>query len=209
VDGELIAYSAVEQTAANKYTMSGYIRRGMYGTPITAHAEGSQFCRIDANVLKIPYTPDRIGKTAYVKFCSFNNQGQLTQPLDEAPTYAHYIEGPPLPFPVQQFEVEQVGNVVSFTWLNIDTLYLYAIGYAPVGTTNWANFQLLTDNAKGAEMTNAAVPPGDWVFAIRSIDPYTGLMSPTWPTVELTVTRVTGNIILSDEEDASWDGFWQ
>ena len=46
----------------------------------------------------------------------------------------------------------------------------YFIGYAAQGTTNWAQFTMLTEATAGTEMSNANVPPGAWVFGIRAID---------------------------------------
>jgi hypothetical protein len=55
VDGELLSYETAEMGDAFQYILTGYIRRGQYGSPITAHAFGSDFVRCDEGTIKISY----------------------------------------------------------------------------------------------------------------------------------------------------------
>jgi hypothetical protein len=81
VDGEVISYSAAAVTGQNTYTLSGYIRRGQLGTPISSHAAGSLFLRLDGSIFKYTYDPLWQGKTIYLKFQAVNSFGNNPQPL--------------------------------------------------------------------------------------------------------------------------------
>ena len=83
VDGELIAYETASLTGANQYGLT-YLRRGVYGSTVTAHAAGTAFCRLDdsAASFNLPVTPvDYAGQTLYLKFLSFNIYGGGQQQL--------------------------------------------------------------------------------------------------------------------------------
>ena len=54
VDQELIAYSTATLTSSNNYTLSGYLRRGVYGTPITPHVTVSRGGVDGSDKLPIP-----------------------------------------------------------------------------------------------------------------------------------------------------------
>ena len=88
VGGEMIAWRDAILTGPNAYTLDGYIRRGLYGTPIADHPAGSEFVRVDADVFRYAYGPLQAGKTLYLKFPSFNLYGQGLQGLDQAIAYA-------------------------------------------------------------------------------------------------------------------------
>jgi hypothetical protein len=96
LDGEIISYETATLTAANKYTLATYLRRGAYLTPITAHAQNSAFCRLDQAIFKIPFDPSQVGQTLYVKFLSFNLWQGATQSLDEVEAYTFYLSGAPM-----------------------------------------------------------------------------------------------------------------
>ena len=87
IGGEMIAWRDATLSAPNAYTLSGYIRRGLYGTPIADHPAGSEFVRIDAGVFRYDYGAMQAGKTLYLKFPSFNLYGQGLQGLDQAIAY--------------------------------------------------------------------------------------------------------------------------
>ncbi|WP_174300907.1 phage tail protein [Caulobacter sp. S45] len=87
IGGEMIAWRDAILTGPNAYTLGGYIRRGLYGTPITDHPAGSEFARIDADVFRYAYDALQAGKTLYLKFPSFNLYGEALQGLDEAVAY--------------------------------------------------------------------------------------------------------------------------
>jgi hypothetical protein len=87
IGGEMIAYSNATLTGPNAYALSGYIRRGLYATPITDHPAGTEFVRLDDGVFRYSYSAAQAGKTLYLKFPSFNVYGQGQQGLDQAIAY--------------------------------------------------------------------------------------------------------------------------
>jgi hypothetical protein len=100
VDGELISYEAATLAAAYSYNLT-YLRRGAYGTEISAHSAAGRFARLDGAVFKFPFTADMIGQTIYVKCLGFNQYGGGLQSLAEAAAYAYTITGkePPADVP--------------------------------------------------------------------------------------------------------------
>ena len=87
IGGEMIAWRDATLTGPNAYTLGGYIRRGLYGTPVADHPAGSEFVRIDGDVFRYAYGPMQAGRTLYLKFPSFNLYGQALQGLDQAVAY--------------------------------------------------------------------------------------------------------------------------
>ena len=93
VDGELISYETAALTDTNKYTLS-YLRRGVYGTTIAEHASGSDFLRIDSDrFFQYEFTEADIGKTVYLKFCSYNIFGAKVEDLADVTEYTYTITG--------------------------------------------------------------------------------------------------------------------
>lgn len=206
VDGELLAYQTATLTAANKYNLT-YLRRGAYNTGNSSHNIGSKFVRLDDAVFRYAYTPDQIGKTLYFKFPAFNIYGGGQQDLAAATAHSYTLVGPPAPPDVQNFAVRQNGGAVVFTWVGVANFGLkgYDIRYAAQGVTNWAVMTPLTEASMGTEMTNASVPPGAWVFAIRARD-MADQLSPTAATYNLTVTNESSVILSSSEAAKGWPG---
>jgi len=93
VDGEIISYTTATLTGPSQYSLSGYLRRGAYLTPITAHAENSRVCRLDQAIFKIPYDPTLIGQTLYIKLLSYNIWHGATQQLSEVEPYTFLLTG--------------------------------------------------------------------------------------------------------------------
>lgn len=55
VGGELVAYQSAELTGPNAYDLTG-LRRGVYATPVAAHASGTRYMRLDNEaVFRMPY----------------------------------------------------------------------------------------------------------------------------------------------------------
>lgn len=205
VDGEFISYQNAVLTSANHYDLS-YLRRGAYNSPISAHAAGAAFARLDDAIFKLPYTAEQIGSTLYIKLQAFNQYQGGYQDLATLTPTAVVIPAPPQPANVANFAAQQTGNVVVFSWSPVRDFALkgYDIGYAHQGETNWSNFALLTETARGTEMTNAAVPPGTWVFGIRAKD-VIGQLSPQVSTFNLVVTNASP-IVANVQQDSGWVG---
>ena len=84
---EIIAFSAATLTAASKYNLTGYIRRGLAGTTIADQPVGSEFLRLDGSYATIEYNNLTIGKTVLVKLQSYNIYGGAVQDLDLCETF--------------------------------------------------------------------------------------------------------------------------
>lgn len=94
-DGELLSYQTATLTAQYKYNLT-YLRRGLYGFPIGAHASGGQFARFsptDPSVFKYPFPPNLVGRTVYLKLPAFNIFGQVLQSLASVSPYTYTLLG--------------------------------------------------------------------------------------------------------------------
>lgn len=80
VDSELTAYQTATLTSANHYNLTT-LHRGIYGSTIASHASGANFVRVDQAMFKMPFTPDKIGQTIYVKLPAYNQFGTQLQQL--------------------------------------------------------------------------------------------------------------------------------
>ncbi len=201
VDGELISYETATLIATGKYALT-YLRRGAYGTAVKPHLAGKQFARLDESILIIPYTADQIGKTLNIKFPAFNIFGGGLQSLSQVPAYSIVLPAPPVPPDVTNFAVANSGEVVALTWTQVadNAILGYDIRYGAFGVTDWNQMMPLTEAKKGTEMTNAAVPPGLWTFAIRALS----IDGKTWSTHMATQTLqvVTTNPVLATQPQA-------
>jgi hypothetical protein len=92
IGGEMIGWRDATLTGANSYQLGGYVRRGLYGTPVADHPAGTEFVRVDGEVFRYPYGPLQAGRTLYLKFPSFNLYGEALQGLDECTAYEMPLE---------------------------------------------------------------------------------------------------------------------
>ncbi len=95
VDGELIAYETADLTGGHQYGLT-YLRRGVYGTTVAGHASGTEFFRLDDNVLwvDLPVQPvSYVGQTLYLKFLSYNLYGGAQQQLASVSAYTYNPNG--------------------------------------------------------------------------------------------------------------------
>ncbi len=139
-DGELIAFETATLTAAYKYDLT-YLRRGAYGTPVTAHASGGQFGRLGPNdpaVFRYDYPASFIGQTIYVKLPAFNFFGQELQSLDAVSAYGYALAGAgtnPLSNPI----VAGLAAGIAEDWGTVGTSLIgsadLGIATAPIGAT--------------------------------------------------------------------------
>lgn len=96
---ELFSYETATLTAAGKYNLTTYLRRGVFGTPITSQtgnassALGAPFCRLDNQVFAWEYDPTLIGKTVYLKFTSFNLYQKQEETLANVTAYSIPLTG--------------------------------------------------------------------------------------------------------------------
>ncbi|HEX3861773.1 MAG TPA: hypothetical protein VHY35_08765 [Stellaceae bacterium] len=94
-DGELVTYQTATLTAAYKYDLT-YLRRGVYGTPISAHSSGAGFARFgpnDPSLFRYRYPASFVGKTVSVKLPAFNIFGQALQDLSGLTATSYSLTG--------------------------------------------------------------------------------------------------------------------
>lgn len=87
VGAELLAFADQTLTSAYNYNLT-YLRRGLRGTPPSAHSIGDTFIRIDDALFKFAYDPANSGGTIYLKFQSFNRYGRAVQDLAGVTAYS-------------------------------------------------------------------------------------------------------------------------
>src|SRR5262249_20022765 len=92
VDGELMAYETAALTGPGHYALS-YLRRGLYGTAIAAHAAGSAFARLDGTEFAYDLPAAYVGQTLYLKFTSFNIYGAAEEDLSTVAAYTYVPTG--------------------------------------------------------------------------------------------------------------------
>jgi hypothetical protein len=93
VDQEFIAYTTATLTGNLSYSLSG-LARGAYQTNVTQHEVGAPFVRMDDAIAESgPLDVSLLGKTVFVKLCSFNVYGGARQTLDEVQPYSYLVTG--------------------------------------------------------------------------------------------------------------------
>ena len=112
-----------------------------------------------------------------------------------------------LPSNVTGYVVVQNGSTTTHKWNQITDLDRagYTLKYCPQGEYFvWADATLLTSVTKGTLITNAALPPGNWICGIKAVDTG-GRESATATTFNITVT--SDNIIVDGTEQyPDWPG---
>ncbi len=95
VDDELIAYRNAALASSNWYDLT-YLRRGVFGTPITPHLSGARFATLFSGLpFSFPFEKTDIGTTLWFKFTSYNLYGQNEQSNSDATVVAYpfYVTG--------------------------------------------------------------------------------------------------------------------
>ena len=93
--GELLSYETATLTATCKYALT-YLRRGAYGTTISAHPSGAPFARFgpnDPSLFRYTYPASFVGQTIYLKLPGFNIFGQALQGLAGVSAYGYTLNG--------------------------------------------------------------------------------------------------------------------
>lgn len=92
VDGEIMAYGAAVPGSVGQYALT-YLRRGLYGTSVAAHAAGTPFARLDGNLFEYDLPAAYVGQTIYLKLTSFNIYGAAEEDLSTVPAYDYVPTG--------------------------------------------------------------------------------------------------------------------
>lgn len=195
--GEVIAYETATLVTGNEYDLTT-LNRGMYGTDIAAAPIGAPFVRLDNNIVKFPYTQDRVGKTVYFKFVSFNVYRGGGQNLAEVTPYTYVIQGTALTSPlpdVDNFTSTFQANITQLSWSEIADFR--PVDYEIRKGTSWA---------AGATIGRFAHPPaptfGDGVYWISAhSQPIAGLNVYSATPEPISIS----GSILPQNVKASWD----
>jgi hypothetical protein len=204
VDGEIISYTTATLTGASQYSLSGYLRRGAYFTPITAHAKNSQVCRLDQAIFKIPYDPSLIGQTLYIKFLSYNLWRGATQELSDVEPYTYTLTGAQmdagLPSVTGLYTYYQ-GGFMWLAWNNAtDPLASYRqMDYEVRKGTAWSTAEVV-----GRTLTPGIICVGDGTYLVASH--YDGRYGTPAPISVTNTTILTTILASNDEYAAGWLG---
>lgn len=87
VEGELISYRDAQLTGPGAYNLQ-YLRRGRLSSAVSTHPVDAAFVRLDDAIWKYSYAVDQVGKTAWVKFRSFNVFGRALEDLADVTAYS-------------------------------------------------------------------------------------------------------------------------
>ena len=143
IDGELIAYQTATLTAPHRYDLGTLIVRGAYGTPITAHASGGRFARINGSVFQYAFPGNLVPQTFYVKLPAFNIFGQTLQDLSVVTAYTYTTTGAgtnPLDMPV----LATLAGGTTQDWGIAGTTVIATADLAPIGIANGLGITLGT-----------------------------------------------------------------
>jgi len=205
VDGELIAYSTANLVSTSKYTLTGYTRRGIEGTPNAAHSNGAGFARLDANIFKLPYDPSLVGKTIYLKFPSVNIYGGGVENITTLPAYSYAIGGP-------------IGAPANLTGLTATAgTDIVLLQWNPITTKNLAEYEIrmgstwASATVVGRSRTTQfrAAPPavGTTTYLVSAIDS-SGRYSVTAASVNFTVSLPGTPAVSSSVSGANYVLTW-
>lgn len=205
VGGEIIAYQNATLTGANAYNLAPMVR-GAYSTTIGAHAVGSAVLRLDENIVKIPYTADRVGATIYLKLQSFNQYGGGTEDIATVGAISYVIQGTALSAPLPDVTNLRRTFIDNTAGINFDEVTDFrSPRYEIRSGTVWesANFQ-----------GTIAHPPfptyGDGTYLIKAVaEPAPGLVvySTTAASIVMTGTVLTDNVVASyNDSGLGWLG---
>lgn len=171
---ELLGYQTVKLQTNNStgriYKLST-LYRGLDGSFGIGHNYGDKFARLDENIIKIPLDSSLIGQTVYLKFCSFNLIGGMSQGLSQVKAWPYTIlPGVDSPVGSQSLTVATDGKYTILTWPEDTSKHIldYIISYGPVGG-NYLSAKLLI-KVRTTHTVTLIVPPGTWVFYLVSVD---------------------------------------
>lgn len=212
IGGELISYQDATLTAPNEYDLETYLRRGVLGTSVSAHASGATFVRLDQALFRYAYDPELVGQTLYIKLPAFNVYGAAQQTLGEVSAHTYVIAGSiGRPATPAGYTASQNGAVAVFQWQIVPATNIkgYEIRYLPqlnrVATeADYQSATPLTRVTRGTQITTAKLPPGTWTTFLKSID-NSDKESVLAATFDVTMTS-TFDLIVEGQQAPDWLG---
>lgn len=190
-DQEIIAYEYATATGSSQYDLKSgsniYLRRGVFGTTITAHAIGSPVLALDGSPFEYPYESSDVGRTLYFKFTSFNLAGQQEEDIANVTAYKYTLVFNRPPWPIHpllaattndaQGNLDPIwGALTSFTIQQSYTLNgdgsktaVFAITTAQNNNTPSASTVAPKITAISTSSSGGSLAPGTYVVAVTSI----------------------------------------
>lgn len=203
---ELVSYQTATLTGISAYRLS-YLRRGQYGTTISAHRTGASFMRLDsAAILKLSYSPDQAGQTLLIKLRSYNIRGGGLQDLSEINPLTYRITGKALLEPLP--DITDLTTVISEGWTHLH--------WSPI--ENWRSpiYEVrLGDTFEAARIIGKPETPdfriaddGTYWVTARYVTPSGTVVGSTTPAaVVVEEARLPGNIVATrDQAAGGWRG---
>jgi hypothetical protein len=145
IGSEIVKYSTVTLTGANKYDLI-IIERGLYGTDEVLHVAGDRFLRLDAAIAKESYTSDMVGRTIHYKALAYNVYGSSKQSLADVEPFYYKILGSadlsPLP-DVTNLVAYYKDNINILQWTAVIDQFRAPIDYEVRRGSTWGNAQIL------------------------------------------------------------------
>lgn len=179
VDGELIAYQTATLTSPDAYNLT-YLRRGCYGSDISAHGTGGAFARLDDAIFRYILADEQLaGQTIYLKFTSFNIYGGGQQALSDVSPHTYVMGSKSLRTPPADPQ-SPFTDANSYLLRPVTGLQLYGQGNNPEFTGRdcevvWNKVSLIrTQPAAGSEEGGAGVYAPDLYprdYEVRIISP--------------------------------------
>lgn len=206
VDSELVSYRDATLTSAYNYNLGGYLRRGVYNTPIGAHVSGAAFVRLDQAIFQDAYDPSLVGKTVYFKFSSYNIYGGAAQDISTLASYPFTIGGSiSIPSNVTGFTATKQASGILLAWTPVADRNIF--GYEIRIGSSWASSTLVDTAKAGATITVPPIAVGTSTYLIKAID-RSGKYSATAASVNVTInalgTPVVTNTIVDGDTVLSW-----
>ena len=168
IDGECMSYQTATLLLQNgNHRLDGLIR-GQYNTTATAHSSGAIMVRCDETLLRAPFAKEDIGKTLYLKFCSYNIFGAAEQSLADVDAYEYVL---------QAYYIPPVTNVTAYNRYRMiqDGVARYdiVVQWTPPNLQSYLEGQVWykTDHGQTVNINDVAGVPisqlgfqGDWIF---------------------------------------------
>ena len=191
VDGECISYQTATLLQNGNYRLSGLIR-GQYNTTASAHNAGATVVRCDEALLRAPFDKEDIGKTLWLKFCSYNIFGAAEQSLDEVDAYQYVLSA---------YYIPPVTNVAAYNRYRMikDGVARYdiVVSWTPPDLQSYLEGQVWykTDHGQTVSIPSTAGVPvsqlgfqGDWIFGGSGVDSVTIPQAVVGDTYRIAVT---------------------
>ena len=205
VDGELICFGQDVLTGSNAYNLT-YLNRGAYQSTISAHSSGTNFVRYDAAVYRFPMDQARVGQTLYFKFLSNNIYGGAVQSLADVSAYTYTVLGTALLTALANptnLTSNYFGDIAQINWTPVTDIRTPIFYEIRVGAT-WASGALV---GRTTQQTFRVASSGTyWVSAMFTTPLGVNVYSSSPPSVVISVSTLTVNVIGSYSEQSSWTG---